>query len=84
MEEDLFGDAVDAPAAANPLAAADGLTAIDLTEANEVPQELTRPVVDNRTKIAAFQCVICMDDVTNLTLTACGKHTSQHSCPNCF
>ncbi|KAF7562702.1 hypothetical protein G7046_g1452 [Stylonectria norvegica] len=51
------------------------LTTIDLTEATELPEELTKPdvpEVDNRIKIAAFQCVICMDDVTTLTVTHCG------------
>lgn len=47
-------------------------TTIDLTEATEVPDELKKPEVDNRVKLAAFQCVICMDDVTSLTLTHCG------------
>ena len=28
---------------------------------------------DTSIKLSAFQCVICMDDVTNLTVTHCGK-----------
>jgi hypothetical protein len=48
-------------------------TTIDLTEATDVPEELKKPKVDNRTKLSGFQCVICMDDVTGLTLTHCGK-----------
>lgn len=52
------------------------LATIDLTEANEVPEELKKPRVDNRVKISAFQCAICMDDVTTLTVTHCGM------CPN--
>ncbi|CAM1502941.1 Fc.00g077170.m01.CDS01 [Cosmosporella sp. VM-42] len=48
------------------------LTTIDLTEANEVPEELKKPEVDNRIKISAFQCVICMDDCTTLSVTHCG------------
>jgi DNA-directed RNA polymerase subunit RPC12/RpoP len=47
-------------------------TTIDLTEATDVPEELKKPKVDNRTKLSGFQCVICMDDVTGLTLTHCG------------
>ncbi|KPM37706.1 hypothetical protein AK830_g8844 [Neonectria ditissima] len=47
-------------------------TTIDLTEANEVPEDLKKPVEDNRIKLVAFQCVICMDDVTTLTVTHCG------------
>lgn len=48
------------------------LATIDLTQANEVPEELKRPKVDNRVKISDFQCVVCMDDVTCLTVTHCG------------
>ncbi|KAM5345424.1 hypothetical protein ACJ41O_011286 [Fusarium nematophilum] len=72
------------------------LTTIDLTETNEVPEEPKKPDKDNRTKLAAFQCVICMDDATNLTVTHCGHlycasclHQSLHveatkgKCPMC-
>ncbi|KAL0931005.1 uncharacterized protein CTRU02_213740 [Colletotrichum truncatum] len=45
---------------------------IDLAASNEVPQEMLVPKEDKRTKISAFQCVICMDDVTALTVTHCG------------
>ncbi|GKT52071.1 E3 ubiquitin-protein ligase complex slx8-rfp subunit slx8 [Colletotrichum spaethianum] len=45
---------------------------IDLADANEVPENLKVPKEDNRVKISAFQCVICMDDVTALTVTHCG------------
>ncbi|OHW93518.1 slx8 protein [Colletotrichum incanum] len=45
---------------------------IDLADANEVPEDLKHPKEDNRVKISAFQCVICMDDVTALTVTHCG------------
>ncbi|KAH7143971.1 hypothetical protein EDB81DRAFT_514023 [Dactylonectria macrodidyma] len=71
-------------------------TTIDLTEANEVPEELTKPIEDKRIKLAAFQCVICMDDVNILTVTHCGHlycaqclHSSLHveatkgKCPMC-
>ena len=70
--------------------------AIDLTEASGVPEELKRPDVDNRIKVSAFQCVICMDNVTSLTVTHCGHlycaqclHQSLHvdatrgKCPMC-
>jgi hypothetical protein len=50
----------------------DDLTTIDLTEATEVPDELREVEVDNRIKLVAFQCVICMDDVSSLTVTHCG------------
>ncbi|KAH7159970.1 hypothetical protein B0J13DRAFT_117933 [Dactylonectria estremocensis] len=71
-------------------------TTIDLTEANVVPEELTKPFEDKRIKLAAFQCVICMDDVSILTVTHCGHlycaqclHSSLHveatkgKCPMC-
>ncbi|KAF5681043.1 e3 ubiquitin ligase complex slx8-rfp subunit slx8 [Fusarium heterosporum] len=45
---------------------------VDLTETNEVPEDLKTPEKDNRIKLAAFQCVICMDDCVNLTVTHCG------------
>lgn len=46
---------------------------IDLSNATEVPKELLVPKADNRVKLGKFQCVICMDDVTALTVTHCGK-----------
>ncbi|KAH8686820.1 hypothetical protein BGZ61DRAFT_533497 [Ilyonectria robusta] len=71
-------------------------TTIDLTDANEVPEELRKPVEDKRIKLAAFQCVICMDDASTLTVTHCGHlycaqclHSSLHveatkgKCPMC-
>ncbi|RYC79900.1 hypothetical protein BFJ63_vAg17218 [Fusarium oxysporum f. sp. narcissi] len=69
---------------------------IDLTENNEVFEEVRKPEKDNRVKLAAFQCVICMDDCSNLTVTDCGHlycasclHHSIHvdvtkgKCPMC-
>ncbi|CAJ2510088.1 Uu.00g059880.m01.CDS01 [Anthostomella pinea] len=69
---------------------------IDLSNATEVPKELMVPKVDNRTKLGHFQCVICMDDVTALTVTHCGHlfcseclHSALHidnmkrTCPVC-
>lgn len=49
----------------------DGL-AIDLSDATEVPQATLIPKPDNRIQLGKFQCVICMDDVTALTVTHCG------------
>ncbi|RYO97245.1 hypothetical protein DL764_007345 [Monosporascus ibericus] len=46
---------------------------IDLSNVDEVPTELMAPKVDNRVKLGKFQCVICMDDVTALTVTHCGS-----------
>ncbi|KAK2470625.1 hypothetical protein H9L39_17813 [Fusarium oxysporum f. sp. albedinis] len=69
---------------------------IDLTETNEVFDEGRKPERDDRVKLAAFQCVICMDDCSNLTVTHCGHlycasclHQSLHvdvtkvKCPMC-
>ncbi|KAG5807768.1 hypothetical protein H9Q74_002161 [Fusarium xylarioides] len=69
---------------------------IDLTETNEVFEEVRKPEKDDRVKLAAFQCVICMDDCSNLTVTHCGHlycasclHQSLHvdvtkgKCPMC-
>lgn len=70
-DDDLFGESLTTQDSEG----LDGedLTTIDLTEANEVPEELKKPEIDNRTKISKFQCVICMDDATTLTVTHCGK-----------
>ncbi|KAI1857884.1 uncharacterized protein JN550_012959 [Neoarthrinium moseri] len=69
---------------------------LDLTGTNEVPEQLLQPKVDNRVKLSKFQCVICMDDVSGLTVTHCGHlfcseclHSSLHidsmkkTCPVC-
>ncbi|KAI1426967.1 hypothetical protein F5Y12DRAFT_783548 [Xylaria sp. FL1777] len=74
----------------------EGSDTIDLSNATEVPAELMAPKVDNRVKIGKFQCVICMDDTTALTVTHCGHlfcseclHSSLHidsmkrTCPVC-
>ncbi|KAH9883712.1 hypothetical protein F4778DRAFT_775061 [Xylariomycetidae sp. FL2044] len=55
-----------------PEAADESHDSIDLTNATEVPPELLVPKPDKRTKLGKFQCVICMDDVTALTVTHCG------------
>lgn len=56
----------------NPAADEEGHDGIDLCDAAEVPEELKAPKVDTRTKIGKFQCVICMDDASSLTVTHCG------------
>ncbi|KAI2642856.1 hypothetical protein GGS21DRAFT_195932 [Xylaria nigripes] len=69
---------------------------VDLSNATGVPAELMAPKVDNRVKLSKFQCVICMDDTTALTVTHCGHlfcsgclHSSLHidsmkrTCPVC-
>ncbi|KAG8425701.1 hypothetical protein J3459_009770 [Metarhizium acridum] len=68
---DLFGE--DLTRQGSEIVDGEELTTIDLTEANKVPEELKQPQQDNRIKMSKFQCVICMDDVTTLTVTHCGK-----------
>ncbi|KAK3191725.1 hypothetical protein K4F52_002149 [Lecanicillium sp. MT-2017a] len=97
-DDSLFGDSPTQPPAVveNDIVPAEDLATIDLTEATEVPDELRRPEVDNRIKISAFQCAICMDDVTALTVTHCGHlfckqclhsslqvETTKGKCPMC-
>ncbi|GAO14112.1 hypothetical protein UVI_02037980 [Ustilaginoidea virens] len=70
-----FGDSVTTHGSSD-LVGGEDLAAIDLTEANEVPGHLRKPeVVDNMTKISQFQCVICMDDATTLTVTHCAYNS---------
>ncbi|KAM0609333.1 hypothetical protein ACHAP1_002428 [Verticillium nonalfalfae] len=50
---------------------------IDLATSDEIPAAATRPPKeDRRVKIGAFQCAICMDDCTDLTVTHCGTNYS--------
>ncbi|KAK0711028.1 hypothetical protein B0H67DRAFT_601874 [Lasiosphaeris hirsuta] len=70
---------------------------VDLVDTEKVPDTLLNPPKPkNEIKLSAFQCVICMDDVTNLTVTHCGHlfcadclHSSLHIdltkriCPIC-
>ncbi|KAI1376718.1 hypothetical protein F4677DRAFT_417727 [Hypoxylon crocopeplum] len=83
--DDLFGDPV----------TENDHEAIDLSNATEVPEEFMAPV-DTRVKIGKFQCVICMDDASHLTVTHCGHlfcseclHSALHidnmkkTCPVC-
>ncbi|KAK3357591.1 hypothetical protein B0T25DRAFT_163916 [Lasiosphaeria hispida] len=70
---------------------------VDLADTEKVPDTLLNPLKPkNEIKLSAFQCVICMDDVTNLTVTHCGHlfcaeclHSSLHIdltkriCPIC-
>ncbi|KAG6041534.1 hypothetical protein E4U41_003694 [Claviceps citrina] len=95
---DVFGDSIVPAQGANPLNRED-LTTIDLTEATDVPEELKKPPVpeeDTKIRISKFQCVICMDDASTLTVTHCGHlycaqclHSSLHveatknKCPMC-
>lgn len=50
-----------------------GLELFDLTKSDEgVPKDLFQPVKDTSIRISTFECVICMDAATNLTVTCCG------------
>jgi hypothetical protein len=69
--EELFGSSPP-PRAFVDLEANEDYDTVDLTETNEVPDDIEKPEKDNRVKLAAFQCVICMDDCINLTVTHCG------------
>ncbi|KAK3375487.1 putative SLX8 protein, partial [Podospora didyma] len=51
----------------------DDIKVVDLVDAVEVPDSIRAPKPpNNEVKLSAFQCVICMDDVTDLTVTHCG------------
>ena len=45
---------------------------IDLVDRDEVPEEPEPEKEKNTIKLGTFQCVICMDDVKDLTVTHCG------------
>ncbi|KAJ4398774.1 hypothetical protein N0V85_006198 [Neurospora sp. IMI 360204] len=46
---------------------------VDLADTEEVPESMrAKPRPKNEIKLSAFQCVICMDNVTGLTVTHCG------------
>ncbi|KAK3938494.1 putative SLX8 protein [Diplogelasinospora grovesii] len=75
----------------------EGVKVIDLANADQMPPPpVPPPKPKNEVKLSAFQCVICMDDVTDLTVTHCGHlfcseclHSSLHIeshkriCPIC-
>lgn len=46
----------------------------DLTKDDRIPEELmAAPKDDNSTRLSSFECIICMDSATNLTVTHCGS-----------
>lgn len=50
-----------------------GVELYDLTTSDDgVPKELFQPVKDSSIRLSSFECVICMDAATNLTVTCCG------------
>lgn len=89
VQDDPFADSDDEDAAKPE----DEPLMIDLTETPAAPKD-EKPACeaqeDNRTKLGAFQCVICMDNVTTLTVTHCGTFPSRHvhpsslACPDAF
>jgi hypothetical protein len=61
--DDLFGPTPSSPSA----------EVIDLVDTDKAPPAPSKPPPPkNEIRLSAFQCVICMDDVTNLTVTHCG------------
>ena len=47
---------------------------VDLCAADKAPADLfPKPKPKNEVKLDAFQCVICIDDANDLTVTHCGK-----------
>jgi E3 ubiquitin-protein ligase RNF5 len=50
---------------------------VDLVDKDEVPPEILsnsqEEATKNYVKLSAFDCAICMDNVTDLTVTHCGK-----------
>lgn len=74
-----------------------GVELYDLTKSDDaVPKELFQPVKDSSIRLSTFECVICMDSATNLTVTCCGHmfcaqclHQAMHTeqtkkvCPMC-
>ena len=68
--DDLFGD--------GPFAEQE---VVDLVDKDEVPTETpsTQEKPKNYVKMATFDCVICMENVKDLTVTHCGKIASPHT-----
>ena len=65
IEDDVFGS--------------DDLQIIDLANTEEVPASVrVPPKPKNYTRLSTFQCVICMDNVTGLTVTHCGWSTNTY------
>lgn len=56
--EDLFGG--------------DDIEVVDLVDKEEVPEEIRNQKPKEYIRLGSFQCVICMDDVADLTVTYCG------------
>jgi len=51
----------------------DSMAVIDLANTEEVPAALkVPPKPKNMVRLGKFQCVVCMDDTTTITVTHCG------------
>lgn len=52
----------------------DDIEVYDLTRSeDELPEELLKSEEDDSVKLSKFECIICMDAATNLTVTHCGR-----------
>ncbi|KAK3322299.1 hypothetical protein B0H66DRAFT_601763 [Apodospora peruviana] len=84
-KDDVFDESAD-----------DDVKIVDLVDVDKVPEAILPKKPKNEVKLSAFQCVICMDDVVDLTVTHCGHlfcsgclHSSLHIdvskkiCPIC-
>lgn len=49
---------------------------LDLSKEDELPANLLVEKPDNSVRLGKLQCVICMDDATNLMITHCGSFLS--------
>lgn len=80
--DDPFGDLNDEDPASTKREDGEEPLMIDLTDTSAIKEDsraASEPKEDNRIKLATFQCVICMDNVTTLTVTYCGKlYPPQH------
>lgn len=63
FDDDLFGDAFA------------GQEVVDLVDKEELPVDIRSSQEKNKkyVRLSAFDCVICMDNVKDLTITHCGK-----------
>jgi hypothetical protein len=52
----------------------DGIEVVDLVDKDDIPEELLASQQDNKhwVKLGGLDCVICMDNATDLTVTHCG------------
>ena len=51
----------------------DDVQIIDLSNTDKVPEEIMKPAVDNSVKLSGYECIICMDRCSDITVTHCGE-----------